>query len=249
LAVAGDRTADETRIGIAQARHGEAEFADGSGFKVLHKHIGLRQHGLEQRLVLGFAEIEHNRLLAAIEPDEIGAFAMDNMIVIAREIALGPFDLDHSRARIGKTASTLRRRHRLFYRNNEEPFERKRHLNTTLADRERARPGTIRSCWSRLERPDRAASRETSARRRIPQQNRIRRGSERTWRRRPEAWPYWLPRRYLRPRHICARPRAPSVRQRASVHKRARSETAHPGSGRSGGRTVRVPWHTDLPWR
>src|SRR5262249_49614586 len=43
----------------------------------------------EQCFVFGPGEIEHNRLLTAIKPDEIGTLAMDDVIVVAREIAFG----------------------------------------------------------------------------------------------------------------------------------------------------------------
>ncbi len=56
--------------------NGKAELGERAGLQVLHEHVGLREHGFEQRLVLGLAEIEHHRLLAAIEPDEIGALAV-----------------------------------------------------------------------------------------------------------------------------------------------------------------------------
>jgi hypothetical protein len=45
---------------------------------------------------------------------------MDNMVVVAREISFRAFDLDHPGARIGETAGTLRRRHRLLDRDDKE---------------------------------------------------------------------------------------------------------------------------------
>ena len=53
----------------------EAELRDGAGLEVLHEHVGLGEHGGEQRLVVRAREVEHHRFLAAVEPDEIGALA------------------------------------------------------------------------------------------------------------------------------------------------------------------------------
>ena len=42
--------------------------------------------------------IEDDGLLAAIEPDEIGALAVHQTVIAAREVAFRPLDLDHARA-------------------------------------------------------------------------------------------------------------------------------------------------------
>ena len=59
LAVTRDRAADQPRIVLAQARGREAELCQRAGLEVLHEHVGLRQHRLQQRLVVGLAEVEH----------------------------------------------------------------------------------------------------------------------------------------------------------------------------------------------
>src|SRR5262245_35154405 len=239
FAIARNRAANQARILLAQARHWKAELGEGAGLQILHEHVGLLEHGFEQRPVFGLAEVEHHRLLAAIQPDEIGAFAMHNVVIFAGEIALGALHLDDTRTGIGKAACALWRRHRLLNRNYKNTGERQRHLSTTEATRAHARLNTRGSCWSRSAPPDRGAFRGTCARYRIPPQSRIRRGSARTCRRltkkRPQraVSPYWLPRRYPHLHRIYAPPHAPSARQRASAHKRARSGTAHPGSARS----------------
>src|SRR5262249_37367400 len=157
----------------------------------------------------GFAEVEHDRLLAAIEPDEIGALAVNDVIVLAREIPFWPFDLDHARAGIGETACALRCRHSLLDRNDKKAIERQRHFNMTGAERARARSDTRESCSSKSVRLGTGAFRETFVRYRIPRQIRIRHGSARTCRPRPTrhrlpaAWPYWLRRQCLRRRHTC----------------------------------------------
>ncbi len=114
----------------------EAELGNRAGFEVLHEHVGLREHGFEQRLVSGIAEIEHDRFLAAIEPDEMRALAVNEMIVLAREVALRPLDLDDARAGIGEMTGAMRRRHRLLDRDDKKAFERERHQY------DRGRPST-----------------------------------------------------------------------------------------------------------
>ena len=107
----------------AQRREGKAELADRAGLEVLHEHVGLREHGGEQRLVVGAREVEHHRFLAAVEPDEIGAFSRNpprELVVVAREISVRPLDLDHARTGIGEPAGAHRRRHRLLERHDHE---------------------------------------------------------------------------------------------------------------------------------
>ena len=68
-------------------------------------------------------QVEDHGFLAAIEPDEIGALAARQPVIAAREVALGPLDLDHARARIGEPARAGRRRDRLLERDDEKAFE------------------------------------------------------------------------------------------------------------------------------
>src|SRR6185295_11887123 len=116
---------------LAQAGHCKAKLRNRAGLEVLYEYVGVRQHRFEQCPVFSFAEVEHDRLLAAIEPDKIGALTVNDVIVVAREIAFRPLDLDHARAGIGETARALRRRDSLLDRNDKKAIERRRHLNTT----------------------------------------------------------------------------------------------------------------------
>ncbi len=90
LAVTRDRAHDEARIIAAQPSGRKAKFAHGPRLEVLHQDIRFRQHGFEQRLVLGLGEIEHHGFLAAVKPDKIGAFAVDEIVVAAGKIAFRP---------------------------------------------------------------------------------------------------------------------------------------------------------------
>jgi hypothetical protein len=69
--------------------------------------------------------VETDGLLAAIEPDEIGALAntraftpvfMRNgqLVIVAPEVAFRTLDLDHARAGIRQPAAAHRRGHRLL---------------------------------------------------------------------------------------------------------------------------------------
>ncbi len=100
--------------------------SDRAGFEILHEYVGAREHRAEQRLVVGLGQIEHDQFLAAIEPDEIAALAVHEVVVAAREIALRPLDLDDARAGIGEPARAHRRRDRLFERDDEKAGEGKR---------------------------------------------------------------------------------------------------------------------------
>ena len=53
----------------------EAELGGRAGLEVLHEHVGPGEHRRQHGLVVVAGEIEHQRFLAAVEPDEIGALA------------------------------------------------------------------------------------------------------------------------------------------------------------------------------
>jgi hypothetical protein len=115
----------------------EIQLGDGAGLEVLHEYVGTREHGGEHRLVLGLCQIEADRFLAAIEPDEIRAlaniraftpvFGSRQFVVIASEIAPGPLDLDHACAGIGQPAAAHRRGDCLLQRDDQKTGERERH--------------------------------------------------------------------------------------------------------------------------
>ena len=130
----------------------EAELGGRAGLEVLHEHVGLGEHRRQHGLVVIARKIEHQRFLAAVEPDEIGALAVTlggiraftpvllrnklprsrQLVVAAGEVALGPLDLDHARAGIGEAAGAHRRRHRLLERNNEKTGQGKGHGGSSM---------------------------------------------------------------------------------------------------------------------
>src|SRR5262249_23400465 len=64
------------RMRAPQRVERKTELGDGAGLEVLHEHVGLGEDRREQRFVIGAREIEHQRFLAAVEPDEIRALAL-----------------------------------------------------------------------------------------------------------------------------------------------------------------------------
>ncbi len=74
------------------------------GREVLDKYVGLPDYGSEKPPVRCLLQVEDGRLLAAVEPDERGALAVDISVVTAGEVALGPLHLDDGRAGVGEAA-------------------------------------------------------------------------------------------------------------------------------------------------
>ena len=125
LAEAGDRATNQPWMLAPQFGEGKAELAYGARLQILNEDVGTREHRTEQRLVARFGKIEHDRFLATVEPDEIAALAVHQIVVAAREVALRPLDLDDARAGVCQARRTHRRRDRLFERDDEEAGEGK----------------------------------------------------------------------------------------------------------------------------
>lgn len=92
-------------MAAADLLHRIAKLCERAGLQVLHEHVGLREQSIEQLAILGLGEIDDDRLLAAIEPDEINALPLGELVVAAREIAFWPLELDDARAGIGEAPS------------------------------------------------------------------------------------------------------------------------------------------------
>ena len=123
LAVARDRAIDQARMPFRQGFGAEPQPIGGAGGEVLDEDVGARGHGHDQCKILGLLHVEADRFLAAIQPDEIGALALDEMVVTAREISLRPLDLDNPRPRVGKPSRGERRRDRLLERDDEKAVQ------------------------------------------------------------------------------------------------------------------------------
>src|SRR5439155_12987930 len=90
----------------------------------------------------GRLDVELDRLLAPVEPDEHARQAGHLRVVVAGEVAGGgPLDLDDPGAEVGQLPGGERRRHRLLDRHDHHPVERRtghgrpaRTSRTVLAD-------------------------------------------------------------------------------------------------------------------
>ena len=95
------------------------ELCDCAGLEVLHEHVRLREHGCKQRLVIAPCEVKAGGFLPAVEPDEIGAFALRQAVVVTCEIPLGTLDLDDPCAGVCKPAAAHWSRYGLLQRQNQ----------------------------------------------------------------------------------------------------------------------------------
>src|SRR5882757_4816962 len=105
---------------LAQLIGAEARTRCGSRRQVLDEYVGPPENAMHQRDIVWSLDVGDQALLASIEPDEIAGQAPCRLVVAAREIALGPFDLDHASAGIGQTRTAIGRGHRLFEREDRE---------------------------------------------------------------------------------------------------------------------------------
>ena len=110
-------------MAAAQLLRAEAEPLDGARCQILDPDVGLGQHALDQRLVLGPLHVDGYRLLPAVQPYEIGGEAVHVIVVAAGEIPLGALQLDDAGAGVGQPARQERRGDRLFERDDEEAVE------------------------------------------------------------------------------------------------------------------------------
>ena len=88
----------------AAARRQSRAWPIAPGLRFCTNTSALASMASSSALSSGLREIEHDRFLAAVEPDEIRALAVHDVIVVAREIALRPLDLDDARAGVGQPA-------------------------------------------------------------------------------------------------------------------------------------------------
>ena len=84
LAIARDRNMDQAGTRRAHRLRAHTQMGCGTGGRVLHKHIRLADHRLQQGRLISPTQVKANRFLAAIRPDEIGAFAMYQPVIAAR---------------------------------------------------------------------------------------------------------------------------------------------------------------------
>jgi hypothetical protein len=98
------------------------------GREVLHEDIRLRRQALHDRASLAGLQVDGDRLLAPVEPDEVRAGAVDHVVVAAREIAsVDPLHLDHPGAEVRQVPGRQRGGHGLFDRHDGDAVQREAH--------------------------------------------------------------------------------------------------------------------------
>ena len=133
-AVTGDVADDEPRPPGAQRPGVEPEPVRRAGREVLHEDVRpvdqLRHHLAR----LGTLEIEGQRLLRAVEPDEVARQPLDRRVVAAGEVADdGALHLDDPRPEVGELPRGERRRHRLFQGDDRHAVERTGHQPVSMS--------------------------------------------------------------------------------------------------------------------
>ena len=109
---------------LAQRVGAEAGARRSARREVLDEHVGAGDDAVQQRGVVRLLDVGDQALLAAVEPDEVARQAFRRLVVAAREVALGAFDLDHPRAGIGQAGAAIGRGHRLLQRDDEQTCKR-----------------------------------------------------------------------------------------------------------------------------
>jgi hypothetical protein len=83
--------------------------------EVLHEHVRLREHRVQERAVLGVLDVERDALLAPVEPHEVAGHPLHRLVVAAGEVpAARTLDLDHACTEVGQLAGGEWGRHGLF---------------------------------------------------------------------------------------------------------------------------------------
>src|SRR5690606_5445550 len=140
LAIAADVDRDQARIALAQALRAEARALRRTDREVLDPDVRLRQQPVQQGGVGRVLDVDGERLLAPVQPDEIGAEAVDIVVVIPGEVAVLPLQLDHARARVGEPAAEEGSGHGLLERDDENAVESTGHALFRLSRSLAARP-------------------------------------------------------------------------------------------------------------
>ena len=127
FAVAADVATDQARIARAHLGAAYARARSRAGCQVLDEDVRPANHVAQDREIVGRLDVQLDRFLAPVEPDEIGALALGDGVVAAREVAARALDLDHPGARVGEPRRAKGRRHRRFERHDQQPVQRAWH--------------------------------------------------------------------------------------------------------------------------
>ena len=115
---------DEARMPVAQDRRGRAQPIGRARRQVLHEDVGAREQPREDAGRFRPLQVQRQRLLRPVQPDEVAREPLDGRVVAAREVAaVGPLDLDHARAEVGELPRRERRGDGLLEGDDGDAFQ------------------------------------------------------------------------------------------------------------------------------
>ena len=113
-AIGREMRADDLRIGRREIAVGQPELRWQIAAQIIEQRIRARRQPVQHLARRRLLQIEGQRLLGSIQPDEVTRESVDGRVVPAREVAaIRPFDLDHARAEVRELPRRERRRDRL----------------------------------------------------------------------------------------------------------------------------------------
>ena len=119
LAVAGDAHGDQAGARGAQFPRVEAKARRGPRGQVLDEHVGRAGQAAERFPAERVLHVQGHRLLVAVGPGEVGAHAVDHLVVAAGGVAAGAvLDLDDAGAEVAQVAGADGRGDRLLDRHD-----------------------------------------------------------------------------------------------------------------------------------
>jgi hypothetical protein len=97
-----------------------------TGPEVVHQYVRVVEESTYDPLALRFLQVQCQRLLATVEPDEVTRLAVHRAVISAGEVAATrALDLDHPRTKIRELAGGVRRRHRLLEAHDGDTRQRR----------------------------------------------------------------------------------------------------------------------------
>ena len=123
FAIAGYRAGDQIRVLRPQFFQRQSKTRQCAGCQILYHHIGAGDHIAQQGQIARLLQVKGNAFLASVEPDEISAVALGQMIIPPGEVSFRSFNLDHPGAGIGQPAGRIRRCYGLFDGDNGDAFQ------------------------------------------------------------------------------------------------------------------------------
>jgi len=122
--VAAQAADDQPWMPDSKVFRAESETIGGSRREVLHEDIGAREQAREYVLRFGAFQIERQRFLRPVQPDEMARQPVHGGVVPAREVSVDrPLDLDDPRAEIGELPGGERYGDRLLHGDHRHPGE------------------------------------------------------------------------------------------------------------------------------